>query len=93
MIKGSKQRIYFKGLKGENLSCHKNTKNATDKMFVSLFWELFCDITNVDSGKRIFFTIYSLGYYRTWVVVRNAETMEKNERVRGNEDAGYCVCG
>ena len=62
MIKGSKQRIYFKGLKGENLSCHKNTKNATDKMFVSLFWELFCDITNVDSGKRIFFTIYSLGY-------------------------------
>ena len=55
------------------------------KMFVSLFWELFCDITNVDSGKRIFFTIYSLGYregletgeYRTWVVVRNAETMEK----------------
>ena len=101
MIKGSKQKIYFKGLKGENLSCHKNTKNATDKMFVSLFWELFCDITNVDSGKRIFFTIYSLGYregletgeYRTWVVVRNAETMEKNERVRGNEDAGYCVCG
>lgn len=86
---------------GENLFCYKNTKNATDKMFVSLFWELFCDITNVDSGKRIFFTNYSLGYregletgeYRTWVVVRNAETMEKNERVRGNEDAGYCVCG
>lgn len=77
------------------------SKFTRTKMFVSLFRELFCDITNVDSGKRIFFTIYSLGYregletgeYRTWVVVRNTETMEKNERVRGNEDAGYCVCG
>lgn len=47
---------------GENLFCYKNTKNATDKMLVSLFRELFCDITKVDSGKRIFFTNYSLGY-------------------------------
>lgn len=47
---------------GENLFCYENTKNATDKMLVSLFRELFCDITNVDPGKRIFFTNYSLGY-------------------------------
>lgn len=84
------------------MSCHENTKNAIDKMFVSLFRELFCDITNVDLSKRIFFTKYSLGYregletgeiHNKGGSEKNAGTMEKNERVRGNEDAGYCVCG
>lgn len=47
---------------GEELFCYENTKNPTDKMLISLFQELNCDITKVDPGKRIVFTNYSLGY-------------------------------